>query len=128
MTKILIVDDDERQLTLYSAVLRKEGYEVLTAANARKAFELAVSAQPNLILLDVMMPSIDGGNAFRYLSGDSSTKEIPVIFLTSLVTEDEVEAARGKIGGREYISKSTPTPKFVATVREALSRMSRNQS
>ena len=128
MTKILIVDDDERQLTLYSAVLRKEGYEVLTAADARKAFELAVSAQPNLILLDVMMPSIDGGNAFRYLSGDSSTKEIPVIFLTSLVTEDEVEAAGGKIGGREYISKSTPTPKFVATVREALSRMLRNQS
>lgn len=128
MTKILIVDDDERLLTLYSAILRKEGYEVLTAADARKAFELAVSAQPNLILLDVMMPSIDGGDAFRYLSGDSSTKEIPVIFLTSLVTEDEVEAAGGKIGGREYISKSAPTPKFVATVREALSRMSRNQS
>ena len=128
MTKILIVDDDERLLTLYSAILRKEGYEVLTAADARKAFELAVSAQPNLILLDVMMPSIDGGDAFRYLSGDSSTKEIPVIFLTSLVTEDEVEAAGGKIGGREYISKSAPTPKFVATMREALSRMSRNQS
>jgi DNA-binding response OmpR family regulator len=128
MTKILIVDDDERLLALYSAILRKEGYEVLTAADARKAFELAVSAQPSLILLDVMMPSIDGGNAFRYLSGDSSTKEIPVIFLTSLVTEGEVDAARGKIGGHEYISKSSPMPKFVATLREALSRTPRNQS
>ena len=128
MTKILIVDDDERLLALYSAILRKEGYEVLTAADARKAFELAVSAQPSLILLDVMMPSMDGGDASRYLSGDLRTKLIPVIFLTSLVTEDEVEAARGKIGGREYISKSTPTPKFVATVREALSHTPRNQS
>ena len=128
MNKILIVDDDERLLTLYSAILRKEGYEVLTAADARKALELAVSAQPNLILLDVMMPSLDGGDAFRLLSGNSSTKTIPVIFLTSLVSEDEVEARKGKIGGREYISKSTPMPKFVVTVKEALSRTPRKQS
>lgn len=128
MNKILIVDDDERLLTLYSAILRKEGYEVLTTANARKALELAVSAQPNLILLDVMMPSLDGGDAFGYLSGNSSTKKIPVIFLTSLVSEDEVEAGKGKIGGREYISKSTPMPKFVVTVKEALSRTLRKQS
>ena len=128
MNKILIVDDDERLLTLYSTILRKEGYEVLTTADARKALELAVSAQPNLILLDVMMPSLDGGGAFGYLSGNSSTKTIPVIFLTSLVSEDEVEAGKGKIGGREYISKSTPMPKFVVTVKEALSRTPRKQS
>src|SRR5665811_1605520 len=121
MNKILIVDDDERVLTLYSDILRREGYEVLTTANARKALELAVSAQPNLILLDVMMPSLDGGDAFGLLSGNSSTKKIPVIFLTSLVSEDEVEAGKGKIGGREYMSKSTLIPKFVATVKEALS-------
>jgi DNA-binding response OmpR family regulator len=125
MNKILIVDDDERLMTLYSAILRKEGYEVLTAADARKALELAVSAQPNLILLDVMIPSLDGGDAFAYLSGNSSTKKIPVIFLTSLVSEDEVEAGKGKIGGREYMSKSTLMPKFVATVKEALSRTPR---
>ena len=128
MTKILIVDDDQSLLTLYSAILRKEGYEVLTAPDARKAFALAVSAQPSLILLDVVMPSIDGGDAFGDLSNNSSTKEIPVIFLTSLVKEDEVEAGRGKIGGREYISKSTPMAKFVATVKEALSRTPRKPS
>jgi DNA-binding response OmpR family regulator len=128
MAKILIVDDDERMLTLYSDILRREGYEVLTAADARKALELAVSAQPSLILLDVMMPSLDGGDAFGYLSGNSSTKEIPVIFLTSLVQEDEVQAERGMIGGREYISKSAPIPNFVATIREALTRTPRQQS
>jgi DNA-binding response OmpR family regulator len=128
MDKILIVDDDERMLTLYSDILRREGYEVLTAADARKALELAVSAQPNLVLLDVMMPSLDGGDAFGYLSRNSSTKEIPVIFLTSLVKEDEVQAEKGRIGGREYISKSAPMPKFLATIREALSRTPRKQS
>ncbi len=127
MTKILLVDDEERVLTLYSAILKREGYEVLTVTNAKMAFELAVSEQPNLILLDVMIPAPDGGNAFRYLSGSASTKHIPVIFLTSLVEEDEVEAGKGKIGGREYISKSTPMTKFIATVKEALSRAPREQ-
>ncbi|MEO8505876.1 MAG: response regulator [Acidobacteriota bacterium] len=125
MTKILIVDDDERQRTLYSAILRKEGYEVLTAADAGKAFELAVAEQPSLILLDVMMPAMDGGQALGHLSGSASTREIPVIFLTSLVTEEEVAAERGTIGGRGYISKSTPMPTFVARVKEALSRGAR---
>ncbi len=128
MTKILLVDDEESVLTLYSTILRREGYEVLTVTNAKTAFELAVSEQPNLILLDVMMPAPDGGNAFRYLSGSASTKHIPVIFLTSLVEEDEVEAGKGKIGGREYISKSTPMMKVIATVKEALSHTPREQS
>lgn len=128
MTKILLVDDDERVLTLYSAILRREGYEVLTVTNAKLAFEVAVSEQPNLILLDVMIPAPDGGNAFRYLSGSASTRHIPVIFLTSLVEEGEVEAGKGKIGGREYISKSTPMTKFIGTVKEALSRIPPEQS
>ena len=122
MTKILIVDDEERLLTLYSSVLTKAGFEVFTARDARKALELAVSAQPRLILLDVMMPAMDGGDAFANLAGNASTREIPVIFLTSLVKEDEMNTEQGKIGDREYISKSTPMPKFVNTVKAALAR------
>lgn len=127
MTSILIVDDEQRLLELYSAILRKEGYEILTANNARTAFDLAVAEKPDLILLDVMMPALDGGDAVAYLSGSASTQDIPVIFLTSLVTEDEVDAGRGKIGGREYISKSTPMAKVVAVVKAALSRAPHSQ-
>jgi DNA-binding response OmpR family regulator len=127
MTKILIVDDDQKLLTLYSAILRRAGYEVLTASDARKGVALAESAQPSLVLLDVMMPAVDGGDALSRLSDNPSTKEIPVIFLTSLVKESEVDAGMGKIGGHEYISKSTPMPKFVATVKEALARGSSKQ-
>jgi len=125
MDKILIVDDEERLLTLYSSVLRKAGFEVFTARDARKALELAISAQPRLILLDVMMPAQDGGDAFTNLAGDARTRDLPVIFLTSLVKEDEVDAAHGVIGGRRYVSKSTPMPKFVDTVKAALSGASR---
>lgn len=128
MAKILIVDDEERLLTLYSAILRKEGYEVLTTPDARKACDLAGSAQPDLILLDLMMRSLDGVDTLALLAENPSTRHIPVIFLTSLVKESEVEAGRGKIGGLEYISKSTPMPKFVAMVKAALSRTPRKQS
>ncbi len=120
-SRILIIDDDENILKLYSSILRRERYEVLTASNAKNGFALAVSAQPNLILLDVVMPSADGGQAVKNLSENASTKNIPVIFLTSMVQEEEVEATRGKIGGHAFISKSTPIPKFIAMVKQALS-------
>ena len=121
MAKILIVDNEKSLLDLYSAILVKNGYEVLTASSAKEGFALAVSAHPDLILLDVMMPSVDGADAFVSLSENASTKHIPVIFLTSIVNEEEVEAARGKIRGREFISKSTPMDKFIVRVKTALS-------
>lgn len=124
-TKILIVDDDAKMLKLYSAILVKEGYEVLTASDGKEGYDLAVSAKPNLILLDVMMPSVDGVQAFEYLSENPSTKSIPVVFLTSLVKEEEVEAKAGEIGGREYISKSTPKEKFIARIKDILRTPSR---
>ena len=126
--RILIIDDDENILKLYSSILRRERYEVLMASNANNGFALAVSAQPNLILLDVVMPSADGGQAVKNLSENASTKTIPVIFLTSMVQEEEVEATRGKIGGHEYISKSTPIPKFIAMVKKALSGLPRTKA
>jgi CheY-like chemotaxis protein len=128
MAKILVVDDEEATLKLYSAILTREGYEVLTATGAKRGFDLAISAQPNLILLDVMMPSVDGAEASEYLSENSRTKHIPVIFLTSLVKEDEVEETRGAIGGHEYISKSTPHEKFIVMVKKALSGGGRKPS
>ena len=120
MSKILIVDDEERLRKLYSAILEKEQHEVLTAGSAKEGFDLALSSQPDLILLDVVMPSEDGGDAFASLSGNASTRNIPVIFLTSLIREEEVDAAKGKIGGRDYISKSTPMNKFMERVKLAL--------
>ena len=121
MAKILIVDDQEAVLKLYSTILMKAGYEVVTAAGAKKGFELAASAKPDLILLDVLMPCVDGTEALATLSANPATKHIPVIFLTSLIRENEVEEAQGDIGGHEFISKSTPNDKVVARIKKALS-------
>ncbi len=121
MTKVLIVDDEERSLKLYSTILMNEGYEVLTASSAKKGFDMAVSAQPNLILLDVNMPYVDGAEEFKRLSESASTRHIPVIFLTNLITEKEAKDADGQFGGHEYISKSTPINTFIARVKLSLS-------
>ena len=121
MAKILIVDDDAMILKLYSEILSKEGFEVSAAGDAKKGFDLAVSQAPDLILLDVMMPEVDGTRAYECFSQDARTKGIKVVFLTALVREEEVAASGGIIGGLEYISKSTPKEKFVKRVGEILS-------
>ena len=120
MAKILIVDDDESVLELYSTFLGRAGYQVVTASGARKGFDMAISAQPDLILLDVMMPGVDGAETGTILAEHASTKHIPVVFLTSLVKEQEVTDAAGEIGGHEFISKSTPHAGIVARVQEVL--------
>jgi CheY-like chemotaxis protein len=121
MAKILIVDDEERMLRLFSEILLREGYNVVVASDGKKGAELALSESPDLILLDVMMPSVDGTQVFDGLSKDPRTKNIPVAFLTALVREEEIESTSGKIGGHEYISKSTPKDKFVQRVKGLLS-------
>lgn len=120
MAKILIIDDDLRLLKLYSGILEIEGYKVLIASNGKDGFELAILETPDLILLDVMMPHLDGAEVAQSLSENEKTKTIPVVFLTSLVQEDEVDNSQGQIGGRKYISKSTPKEKFVSMIKEIL--------
>jgi DNA-binding response OmpR family regulator len=121
MAKILIVDDDLRILKLYCEFLSNEGFEVLTAGEAGIGFDLAVSESPDLILLDVMMPGIDGTQLHERLSKDVNTSSIRTVFLTSLVKEEEVAASEGNIGGFGYISKSTPKEEFFKRINEILS-------
>jgi len=122
MVKILMIDDDAMVLKLYSEILSKEGFEVLTSSDAKKGFDMAVSQAPALILLDIMMPAADGTRVHEALSQNDKTKDIPVVFLTALVREEEVAESGGKIGGLDYISKSTPKDKFVTQVRDILAR------
>ena len=122
MAKILMIDDDVMVLKLYSEILSKEGFEVMTSSDARKGFDLAISQAPDLVLLDIMMPTVDGTRLHEALSQNDKTKDIPVVFLTALVREEEVTASDGKIGGLDYISKSTPKDKFIRRVRDILAK------
>ena len=121
MAKILIMDDNAMMLKLYSEILKSEGYEVLATSEAKIALDLAVSRTPDLILLDIMMPNLDGTRVYESLAGNPKTKGIKVVFLTSLVKEEEVSSGGGMIGKHDYISKSTPKDEFIKRVKQILS-------
>jgi DNA-binding response OmpR family regulator len=125
MAGILIVDDDEKMLELYQAILSSEGFDVLTAGSGEDGLKLAIKNIPDLILLDVMMPKKDGGKVAQDLSGNNKTRNIPIIFLTSIISEEEAKAQHGIISGRFIISKSSNRTELVKKIKEVLSASGR---
>ena len=121
MAKILIVDDDAKELELYQDILLSQGFDTLTASNGDDGLRLAVENMPDLILLDVMMPKKDGGKVSQDLLRNNKTKDIPVIYLTSIITEEEVKSQHGVVSGRFIISKSSSRAELVQRINEVLS-------
>jgi PleD family two-component response regulator len=103
-SKILIVDDVPANLNVLCQALETEGYKIVAAPSGAVALQIAHRTQPDLILLDVMMPEMDGFETCRRLKSDASTAEIPVIFITA---RDEMSSiAKGfQVGGVDYITK-----------------------
>lgn len=120
MIKILIVDDDERMLKMFKEMFVIAGFHVLTARDGNEGIRLAVEQAPHLILLDVMMPGKDGGETATELRANEKTRQIPIAFLTNMVTDQEVIAQGGKISGWLFLSKATPKAELIRTVREIL--------
>jgi signal transduction histidine kinase/DNA-binding response OmpR family regulator len=112
---ILVVDDDPINLEMISAWLRKTGFQTLIARNGNRAVQSAASGQPDLILLDVMMPDIDGFETCQLLKSDSSTKNIPVIFMTAL-TDTENKIRGFEAGAVDYITKPVREEEFFARI------------
>jgi len=97
--KVLIADDEEDILKLVAFRLDKAGYAVMTAANGREALDLAKKEKPDLILLDLRMPVMDGYELCRMLKSDERLKDIPVIFLTAssaVVVEQKTKEYRAE--------------------------------
>lgn len=102
--KILIIDDVTENINVLRHILDTYGYELFMAKDGFKGIEIAKSVNPDLILLDIMMPEIDGYETCRRLKKDASLKDIPVIFLSALTSvEDKVKAF--EVGGIDYIPK-----------------------
>ncbi len=112
---ILVVDDEPSNVALMRAVLRSAGHEVVSAQDGATALQSARALRPQLILLDVMMPDIDGYTLCGQLKADESTRQIPIIFVTG---RDDVEAeARGfALGAADYIVKPISVPVVLARV------------
>lgn len=116
---ILIVDDTPANLRLLSHVLTKEGYKYIEASDGREAVELAEKHEPDLILLDIMMPGINGFEVVKRIKSNQLLEDTPVIFLSSLSdTEDKVQGF--KYGGVDYITKPFQKEETLARIRTHL--------
>ena len=117
---VLIVDDKANNLQLLSSYLKKTNYKVLIAQNGTIALKIARKLQPHIILLDVMMPGIDGFEVCRQLKAAVATKNIPVIFMTALAeTHKKVEGF--KLGAVDYITKPFEEQELLARISTHLS-------
>ena len=127
MVKIFLVDDDIDLSLLTKKVFVKEGYDVLTFNEASKAIEEAGKQRPDLILMDVMLPGMDGAEAIRMLKRDPALNSIPVIFLTGLVsTAEKSEQGEGiHIDGVSYktVGKPYEVDELIEIVKNAIRRM-----
>jgi CheY-like chemotaxis protein len=127
MTKILIVEDDPLMSRMYQKIFTFEGYEVEMAADGQEGLDKAREVKPTLMLLDVMMPKLNGLQVLEKIKADPETKAIPVIMLTNLAGEQDAEGALSK-GAIKYIIKSEHDPKEVADmVKEILAGYTRNE-
>lgn len=116
MNKILVADDDPNIRELCRIVLGNEGYEVIEAENAPACITLARQEDPDLILLDWMMPGIDGIDALRAIKGSTRTREIPVVMLTALDGLAEITVATYN-GADGYVTKPFEVDDLLSLVR-----------
>ncbi len=127
MAKILIVEDDPLMSRMYQKIFLFEKYEVEIAHDGEEGFEKAKTIKPTIILLDIMMPKMNGLQVLEKLKLDPDLKNIPVIMLTNLSSEKDAENAMLK-GAVKYIVKSQNEPKQVAeTVKEIIAASTRDE-
>lgn len=119
MAKVLIVEDNPANMTLAVFLLQSAGHEVLSATDAEIGLTLARGEQPDLILMDIQLPGMDGLQATGLLKDDPSTRGIPVIALTALAMKGDEERIRAA-GCDGYIAKPLAYKEFLATVSAQL--------
>ena len=120
--KILIVDDEQDTLSVLGKGLTAEGYSVIEADNSGDAIDLAKSECPDLIILDVLMPGMDGGEVARRLKEVPETKGIPVIFLTGMFPKREEEEEGHIVAGNIMFDKPYDILKLITAIEEASAR------
>lgn len=119
---ILVVDDEKRLVSLVKSYLEQEGYRVVTAYNGREALDVAAGEEPALIVLDVMMPKMDG---YAFMREHRSQHNTPIILLTARV-DDEEKVIGLELGADDYITKPFRPRELVARVRAVLRRAGQN--
>jgi len=118
---ILIVEDDPKNLKLIRDLLQIRGYTTLEATDGKQGVDMARAKMPDLILMDIRMPVMDGFEAISILKADPVTKNIPTIALTALAMQGDREKCM-EAGSNDYITKPLDTRAFVTKVKEYLEK------
>lgn len=117
--KILIVEDEKSLLKLESILLKSKGYQVIGASSGTEALALVAQERPDLILLDVMLPGMDGFKVCARLKSSPETRDIPVVMVTARTKQDDI--ARGReVGADEYITKPFQSARVTSTIARLL--------
>jgi CheY-like chemotaxis protein len=118
--KVLLIDDEENFCFFIKLNLEKTGrFDVLTTTSGAEGIILAAEEQPDLILLDIVMPELDGGQVAEQLLENQGTKDIPVLFITAIASRQGIQSHEGRIGGRHFIAK----PAMFEEIMEKIDRI-----
>jgi DNA-binding response OmpR family regulator len=116
---VLLVDDDPVILKLLQVNFEMEGYDVVTASDGAEGLEKARSEQPDIILLDIMMPKMDGLEVTRHLKADDNLKSIPIVLLSAKAQASDVQAGKDA-GADDYLTKPFDPLELLSRVSEIL--------
>ncbi len=120
---ILVVDDDHVQIKLLDGILKSNGYNVISCDEAANGLQHAMTANPDLIILDVMMPIINGYNFCKLLKDQHEQKHIPIILLTSRTDQDDIKIGMA-MGAEAYLCKPINTQELLKTIKVIESHLS----
>jgi len=123
---VLVVDDSSVNVDLLNQILEDENYRIVNAKNGKQAIEMATDLKPNIILMDIMMPELDGLETCKLLKSNKATKEIPIIFISAKNRQEDI--VKGfDVGGSDYITKPIQIQELLARVRTHLRLQSLNK-
>ncbi len=121
--KILVVDDEASLTRMLRRNLEATGkYEVREENSGAHAYKTAREFQPNMIILDVMMPDVDGGDVAAKIQDDENLKHIPIVFLTAILKKEEAESTGGNIAGRTFLAKPVKVDDLIACIEKNLGK------
>ena len=120
MSTVLIVEDNDKNMKLARDVLQAKGYRTLEAVSGEEGVKLAREKKPDLVLMDIQLPGINGIEAFRRIRGDEKTKGIPVVALTASVTPTD-RSAIAAAGFDAFLGKPINLKEFLDTVKRLVS-------
>ncbi|MFA6391818.1 MAG: response regulator [Patescibacteria group bacterium] len=120
--KILLIEDDKMLLEMYTAKFTREGFEIETAENGSDGLKAARNAKPDMILLDIIMPKLDGFATLKEIRKDENIKDVPVILLTNLGQDQDIQKGKD-LGADDYFVKANHTPtEIVEKVQDLLKK------